>query len=90
MQKSFFAYPVNPADIAQTIRAAIKKYNDSNNVITLEPWEINDISGVPITSTIFEKIGTVDYVAADITYLNENVAFEIGFAIGQNKTVSAI
>ena len=85
MQKSFFAYPVNPADIAQTIRAAIKKHNDSNNVITLEPWEINDISGVPITSTIFEKIGTVDYVAADITYLNENVAFEIGFAIGQNK-----
>ena len=48
MQKSFFAYPVKPRDITNTIDSAIRKYNGSNKNIFMEAWKINDISGVPI------------------------------------------
>ena len=85
MKTSFFAYPVHPDEIASTLRLAITRHNNLNNTISLEPWEINDISGIPITNPIFEKISSAEYVAADITYLNENVAFEVGLAIGLNK-----
>ena len=85
MKTSFFAYPVHPDEIASTLRLAIARHNTLNNTISLEPWEINDISGIPITNPIFEKISSAEYVAADITYLNENVAFEVGLAIGLNK-----
>ena len=45
MKTSFFAYPTHPDEIARTLRSAITKHNALNNTISLEPWEINDISG---------------------------------------------
>ncbi len=33
----------------------------------------------------FENISTSAFIAADITFLNENVVFEIGYAIGKRK-----
>ena len=85
MKTSFFAYPMHPEEIAKTLRSAIKRHNERSNTIHVEPWEINDISGIPITNPIFDKILSSEYVAADITFLNENVAFEVGFAIGRHK-----
>jgi hypothetical protein len=43
------------------------------------------VSGLPITDPIFTKIAKADFLAADITFLNENVVFEIGYAIGARK-----
>ena len=83
--RAFFAYPGRPIEVAQTIRTAITKHNQLRTDKNLEPWEINDISGVPITKPIFENISEALYVAADITFLNENVTFEVGYAIGQKK-----
>jgi hypothetical protein len=51
----------------------------------LERWEKNDISGIPLTDPIFSRIVTGEFLAADVTYLNENVTFEIGYAIGTKK-----
>jgi hypothetical protein len=82
---AFFAYPGLPAEIAQTIRSAIGGFNAASATSTLEGWEKNDISGIPLTAPIFSKISTCEFLAADVTYLNENVAFEIGYAIGSNK-----
>ncbi len=87
MGTSFFAYPGQPADLAQTIRTAIKVVNDNVTSYVLEGWEQNDISGLAVTQPIFSKIAKADYLAADVTFLNENVAFEIGFAIGCKKRV---
>jgi hypothetical protein len=50
-----------------------------------EPWVFNDIAGAPIISPILAKIDESPFVAADITYLNLNVVYEIGFAIGRGK-----
>lgn len=82
---AFFAYPSKPQEIGQTIEQAIKLSNASSPSIQLHGWPANDISGIPITKPIFEKIADCKYLAADITYLNENVVFEIGYAIGQGK-----
>lgn len=82
---AFYSYPAMPADIAQTIRVAIAAFNATSPTYNLEAWEKNNISGIPLTAPIFSKIFDGAFLAADVTYLNENVAFEIGYAIGIKK-----
>lgn len=84
---AFFAYPAQPTAIANTIETAVEKYNSSINNVNLEVWSKNDISGIPIIAPILSKIKQCEYMAADITYLNDNVTFEIGYAIGSSKRV---
>lgn len=50
-----------------------------------EPWQFNDIAGNPLISPILTGIDASAYVVADITYLNLNVVYEIGFSIGKSK-----
>ena len=83
--KAFFAYPAKTDEVVRTIAAAVCAYNKHSNNFELIPWQSNDITGVPITSPIFDNILSSRYICADITYLNENVAFEIGYAIGKRK-----
>ena len=59
--------------------------NGASPAFNLEGWEKNDISGIPLTAPIFSKISTCEFLAVDVTYLNENVAFETGYAIGSKK-----
>jgi hypothetical protein len=75
---AFYAYPSNPTEIAQTIQSAIVGFNDASPAFNLEGWEKNDISGIPLTEEILSKLSTCEFLAADVTYLNENVAFEVG------------
>ena len=84
-KKTAFAYPGNPTEIAQTIQSAIVGFNAASAAFNLEGWEKNDISGIPLTAPIFSKISTCQFLAVDVTYLNENVAFETGYAIGSKK-----
>jgi hypothetical protein len=82
---AFFAYPSGPNDVAQSIRMSIAAFNAASEGFHLDGWEKNDISGLPLVDPIFSKISEGIFLAADITYLNENVAFEIGYAIGSRK-----
>ncbi|MDR4459783.1 MAG: type IV secretory system conjugative DNA transfer family protein [Nitrospirales bacterium] len=84
---AFYAYPSKPIEIAQTIRAAIAHFNAASGTYKLEEWEKNDVSGFQLTTPIFSKILTGVFLAADVTFINENVAFEIGYAIGAKKRV---
>ena len=72
---AFYAYPGAPTEIAQTIRVAIAGFNAASTTHNLQGWERNDISGIPLTEPIFLKISAGDFLAADVTYVNENVAF---------------
>ena len=85
MNSAFFAYPVQPREIGETICAAITKFHQYRRDVTIQPWEVNDVAGYPVVAPIFEKISKSEFVAADITYLNENVAFEVGLSIGKKK-----
>ena len=44
-----------------------------------------DIAGRPLVAPIFEGISETNLLIADVTVLNFNVAYEIGYAIGTTK-----
>jgi len=84
-QQVFVAYPSNDATLSSGIMDAVRKANALPLPVRYEPWEFNDVSGASLVSPILEKIDESPYVVADITYLNLNVVYEIGFAIGRGK-----
>ena len=53
--------------------------------LDLHLWVENDIAGRPLTDPIFEQINQCDVLFADVTTVNFNVTFEIGYAIGRKK-----
>ena len=70
----------------QTASSQMLSYASGQNVSpAFEGWEKNDISGIPLTEEILSKLSTCEFLAADVTYLNENVAFEVGYAISSKK-----
>lgn len=89
-QLAFVAYPSRDQALLKTLRDGISKANAKNQAIRFEPWEFNDIPGIPLISPILERISESNFVVADITYLNMNVVYEIGFAIGNKKRVFLI
>ena len=84
-QKAFVAYTGRDATLARLIATGVAKANARNRTMRYTPWEFNDIAGVPLTSPILAEIQGSTFMVADITHLNPNVVYEIGFAIGTGK-----
>lgn len=82
----FIAYPSSPEGIGQTIEEMVKAANTSkhNEIFS---WRNLDIPGSFIIESILEKIDEVNTVVADISRLNFNVTFEVGYAMGRQKHV---
>src|SRR5262249_46037285 len=53
--------------------------------LQIETWRQMDIPGRFLADSILQKIDLADFVVADITRLNFNVTFEVGYAIGRQK-----
>lgn len=87
---AFVAYPSRDQALVAVIREGVGKAEARSNAIQYEPWEFNDIAGAPLISPIIEKIADSNFVVADITFLNLNVVYEIGYAIGKRKRVFLI
>lgn len=85
--KGFFAYPSAPAEIGQCIESAVTEFTQSQNDITLDTWGQLDIVGHFISDEVIDGINNADFLIADISNLNFNVTYEIGYAIGQSKRV---
>ena len=85
--KAFYAYPSSVADVTHVIHAAKLILSDTRRDLDLHLWEENDVSGRPLTDPIFEGIASADILIADITAMNFNVTFEIGYAIGLGRRV---
>src|SRR5580692_3480999 len=81
----FVAYSARDHGVAAGIMDAARKANALPLPVRYEPWPFNDIAGNPLVSPILEKIDDSPFVIADITYLNLNVVYEVGFAIGRTK-----
>lgn len=84
---AFIAYPSRDPQLLGIMRSAIQKANTAQNSVHFDSWEFNDIPGTPLISPILEKIDDSSFIVADITFLNPNVVYEIGFAIGKGKRV---
>jgi len=83
--KAFVAYPSRDARLSHTISIGVGKANARVKHLRYFPWEFNDIAGAPVISPILEGIQESLFIVADITYLNPNVVYEVGFAIGSRK-----
>src|SRR3954469_23472144 len=79
--EGFFAYPSYPRDMGEVISMV------APHIPGMTTWEQLDIPGRFIIDPIFEKIGDSDYLAADITKINLNVTYEIGYALGKQRRV---
>ena len=90
LQTAFVAYSSRDAGVAHTIFESVRKANARPLPVRYEPWPFNDAVGTPVVSPILEKIDESPFVVGDITYLNLNVVYEIGFAIGRGKRVFLI
>ena len=86
----FFVYPSNPPLHAETIRSAIKALSTSHPDTLWMSWEDMKITGQILFCEICKQIRQAEYVVANITSLNFNVLFEIGYAIGLGKPVCPI
>lgn len=80
---AFVAYPSTP-HIAEVFRNAIKEINKSNNVV-LKSWEDSKVDGKVIISVILDNIRKSDLFCADLTEINPNVLFELGYAIARSR-----
>lgn len=83
--QAFVAYSSRDAALARLITQGVAKANRKLTHLRYEPWEFNDIAGNPLISPILNGIEASTFIVADITYLNPNVVYEIGFAIGRSR-----
>jgi hypothetical protein len=82
----FFAYSSLPPSIPETITAAIQAINKTQTA-SLHSWEELQINGKYVISEICDAIDHCGFFCADVTAVNPNVMFEIGYAIATNKRV---
>lgn len=80
----FFAYPSHPNELANTID------DGASRVFDLSTWKESDVAGHFIATTILDDIANATYFVADITYLNFNVFYEIGYAIGRQRPIRLV
>src|SRR4051794_14142904 len=85
----FFAYPSTPANASDSINAAVKELNNSG-AVSIRWWEELRVSGKVVAQDICRAIDDSSFVCADLTGLNPNVLFEVGYAIGRDKRIWVI
>ena len=83
--RAFYADPSSLADVTQVIHTAKSILSTTCRDLELQLWEENDVFRQAAHRSIFEGIAKADIFIADITAMNFNVTFEIGYAIGLGK-----
>ncbi len=84
------AYPGKPIDIGRTISAALTALRKRGGASELISWEETDVAGRFLVEPILANIDAGNLMVADVTQLNFNVTFEVGYAIGRRKRVVLI
>jgi hypothetical protein len=84
--KGFFAYP-SRQEIAEPIRLAIEDVQRFHAVTEITDWAELDIPGRFVATEVLRGIDQSDFLVADISALNFNVTYEVGYAIGRGKRI---
>ena len=82
----FYAYASHPPEIGQTIEQAVSAVQ-TNSKVEVKTWKALDIPGHFISEKVLEGIDSCGFLVADISLLNFNVTYEIGYAIGKGKRI---
>jgi hypothetical protein len=86
-RKVFVAYASRDEGHAETVLDAVRHANALTQPYDYHPWPFNDVAGEPLISPILENIDESAFVVADVTFLNLNVVYEVGYAIGKKRRV---
>ena len=81
----FIGYSAAPTDIGDVIEAALE--NKALGVQHFRTWRAMDIAGRFIADEIQQEIDSGEVLVGDISVLNFNVIYEIGYAIGKKKRI---
>ena len=84
--RCFVAYASEPLSRAESIESAITEIADGG-VVDIVGWKSVSVGGRLIISVICDEIRKRDLFVADVTGLNPNVLFELGYAIALRKGV---
>lgn len=87
----FFAYQGKQKnsynDNVDSINKAIELFNNHQKTFFAKSWEDCKKSGEIINLEVLKEIENSSVFACDLTYLNHNVLFELGYAIGKEKDI---
>ena len=86
----FFLYPSSPESSAQPIEAAARRLRQIAGDRRWNTWKNLQIPGQIIFCEVCKAIRFAKLVVADITTLNFNLMFEIGFALGAGVPIMPI
>jgi len=84
--RCFFAYPSKIPSHVEIIEKAIEELNDSQ-IVEVIGWKNIFTTGKFIIKEICKEIDSCSLFLCDLTTLNNNVLFELGYAIAQNKRI---
>ena len=84
--QAFFAYPSSGRTLKEPIREAVHTLNTEGRV-NIKTWERCNIGGKFVIDTICDAIDEAELFFADLTGLNANVMFELGYAIACGKRI---
>lgn len=87
---TLFLYGSQPAEISSTIESAAEKLRTIDSSKRWITWKNLDVPGQIIFCEICKAMRFTDLVVADVTTLNFNLMFEIGYAIGLGLPVLPI
>ncbi len=87
---TFFVYPSKPNQIAATILSAVQEQQRRQPEAAWSSWNDLRVGGRIIFTEICKSMRASFTVVADVTTLNFNVLFEIGFTIGLGVPVIPI
>lgn len=90
MKDAFFGYASEPQELVDSIKAGINKFRRWGTGTTIHPWSELDGPSVPIVPRILKSIGDREASFFDISVCNQNVFYEIGYAVGFGKPVFLI
>lgn len=84
---AFFVYPSDPPHIARTIAECVRLLGEHSSPNRWSTWEGLAVGGQIVFCEICKAIRASKRVVANITTLNFNVLFEVGYALGLDKAV---
>lgn len=85
--KGFYAYTDHGMLVGPTIESGVADLNQRAADAHVTTWKEMDIAGRFIANEVLTSIATSDVLVADISKLNFNVTFEVGYAIGRGKPI---
>ena len=85
--QGFFGYSSNPSSSGEAIEKAIKELNSIDKRYNILTWVNLFRGGSLVISDILSCIERSDFACFDLTGMNENVLFELGYAIAKKKPI---